>query len=48
MLGIYADTFRTATRTHRIEVHEVPPKNPGARRRWRFGRKKVLIDLSRL
>lgn len=44
MLGIYADTFMTATRTGPLEMHEVPPKHKGARRRWFSRRRRVMID----
>lgn len=47
MLGIYADSFMTATRTDRLEMHEVPPRHKGARRRW-FARRRVLIDPRKL
>ncbi|MEW9918334.1 hypothetical protein AB2B41_01860 [Marimonas sp. MJW-29] len=49
MLGIYADVFRTATFTNSRELYEVPPaKTAGNRRRWRLGRRKVLVDLDKL
>ncbi|MFC6639509.1 hypothetical protein GV827_12015 [Sulfitobacter sp. JBTF-M27] len=48
MLNIYAQSFMTATRTTGVELHEVPSKNKGARRRWFSRPKTVLVDLRKL
>ncbi len=48
MLGIYADMMKTATRTNCLEVHEVPSKTNGGRRRWFSRTRKVCIDPMKL
>ena len=48
MLGIYADVIRTATRTDRFIIEDVPPANAPKRRRW-FNRPRAIdVDLSKL
>ena len=48
MLNIYAHSFMTATRTTGIELHEVPSKNHGKRRRWFSRPRSVYVDLKKL
>ena len=47
MLGIYAHTFMTATRTGCVELRDVAPTAP-RRKRWLGLRKSRCIDLDKL
>lgn len=48
MLGIYAETFKTATLTGCTTLHDVPSVPDHKRLNWFSRRPKVCVDLSKL
>ena len=48
MLSIYADTFMTATRSHCVELREIPAAPKNGRRRWFRRNRKICVEPAKL